>query len=96
MQLKRLYGISVNPKTVLRYMQVLGLKSPIRKKRFTSCTRQEMNKKARKVSPNLLARHFVATRPHEKLVTDVSYVYHKQGRQYLRIIKDMYDNSLIA
>ncbi len=55
-----------------------------------------MNKKARKVSPNLLARHFVATRPHEKLVTDVSYVYHKQGRLYLSIIKDLYDNSILA
>lgn len=96
MQLKRLYDISVNPKTVLRYMQVLGLKSPIRKKRFISCTRQEMNKKARKVSPNLLARHFIATRPHEKLVTDVSYVYHKQGRLYLSVIKDLYDNSILA
>lgn len=96
MQLKRIYNISVNPKTVLRYMRQLDLKSPIRKKRFTSCTRQERNKKARKVSPNLLARDFVATGPNQKLVTDVSYVYHKQGRLFLSVIKDLYDNSIVA
>jgi transposase InsO family protein len=96
MQLQRIYDITVNPKTVLRYMQLLGLKSPIRKKRFTSCTRRELNEKARRVSPNLPARDFVATRPHQKLVTDVSYVYHKQGRLFLRVIKDLYDNSILA
>ena len=29
-------------------------------------------------------------------MTDVSYVYHKQGRLYLSIIKDLYDNSILA
>ena len=96
MQLQRIHKVFVNPKTVLRYMQHLGLSSPIRKKRFTSCTRRELNEKARKVSPNLLARNFVATRPHQKLVTDVSYVYHKQGRLFLSVIKDLYDNSILA
>ncbi|WP_394204995.1 transposase [Lactococcus chungangensis] len=49
MQLKRQYHLSINPKTILWYMRLLGLKSPIRKKHLISCTRQEINKKARKV-----------------------------------------------
>ncbi|WP_271329489.1 MULTISPECIES: IS3 family transposase [Lactococcus] len=96
MQLKRLYGVVLNPKTVLRYMQILGLKSPIRKKRFTSCTKRERNEKARVVMPNALAQNFVATRPNQKLVTDVSYIYHKSGRCFLSVIKDLYDNSILA
>lgn len=32
----------------------------------------------------------------KKLVTDVSYIYCQQGRMYLSVIKDLYDNSIIA
>lgn len=96
MQLKRYYNIVVDPKTVLRYMHVLGLRSPIRKKRFKSCTRQERNKKARQVSSNFLAREFTSDRPNQKLVTDVSYLYHKSGRLFLSVVKDLYDNSIVA
>ena len=95
-QLRRWHGIVVNRKTVLRYMQILGIKSPIRKSRFESCTQQEINEKARTVCSNHLARKFEASRPLEKLVTDVSYVYHKSGRLYFSVIKDLYDNSILA
>ena len=95
-QLKRLYGLIINRKTVLRYMNILGIKSPIRKSRFENCTQQEMNEKARTVCKNFLARKFEASRPLEKLVTDVSYIYHNSGRLYLSVIKDLYDNSILA
>ena len=29
-------------------------------------------------------------------MTDVSYIYSQQGRMYLSVIKDLYDNSIIA
>lgn len=95
-QLKRKFGVVVNRKTVLRYMQILGLKSPIRKKRFESCTQKEINEKARHVHYNVLARQFKANRPLHKLVTDVSYIYHKEGRLFISVIKDLYDNSILA
>lgn len=95
-QLKRLYGIIVNRKTVLRYMKILKIQSPIRKKRYKSCTQREINEKARIVCTNVLARDFKADRPYHKLVTDVSYIYHKNGRLFLSVIKDLYDNSIIA
>lgn len=95
-QLRRYYQLFPNPKTILRYMRILGLKSPIRKKRYQSCTQREINEKARHVHYNVLARNFKAQRPLQKLTTDVSYVYHKQGRMFLSVIKDCYDHSIVA
>ena len=65
-QLKRRYGLVLNPKTVYRYMKIMNLSSPIRKKRF-QCSTQ-----------------------------DVSYIYHQKGRMFLSVIKDLYDNSILA
>ena len=95
-QLRRLYGLVVNRKTVLRYMNILGIKSPIRKSRFECCTQQEVHEKSRIVCNNFLDRKFETSRPLQKLVTDVSYIYHKEGRLYLSVIKDLYDNSILA
>ena len=95
-ELFRQYGTVFNDKTIYKYMKILGLSSPIRKKRFQCCTREDPNEKARIVCENYLARNFTASRPLEKLVTDVSYIYSQQGRMYLSVIKDLYDNSIIA
>ena len=77
-------------------MKILRLSSPVRKKRYQCCTKEEPNEKARTVCENFLARNFTSSRPLEKLVTDVSYIYCQQGRMYLSVIKDLYDNSIIA
>lgn len=95
-QLRRRFGLIINRKTTFRYMRILGLKSPIRKKRFECCTQREINEKARIVCANVLARNFEASRPLEKLVTDISYIYHHEGRLFISVIKDLYDNSIIA
>ena len=92
----RRYGVIFNDKTIYKYMKILGLSSPIRKKKYVCCTTQDPNEKARTVCDNFLARNFSASRPLEKLVTDVSYIYCQQGRMYLSVIKDLYDNSIIA
>ena len=92
----RRYGVIFNDKTIYKYMKVLGLSSPVRKKKYVCCTTQEPNEKARTVCDNYLARNFTASRPLEKLVTDVSYIYSQEGRMYLSVIKDLYDNSILA
>lgn len=46
--------------------------------------------------PNLLNQQFQADRPNRKWVTDISYIHTKQGVLYLSIIRDLYDNSIIA
>ena len=95
-ELFRQFGVVYNDKTIYKYMKILGLSSPIRKKRYQCCTKEDPNEKARIVCSNHLARNFTAERPLEKLVTDVSYIYSQEGRMYLSVIKDLFDNSIIA
>ena len=46
--------------------------------------------------PNLLDRNFAADRPNQKWVTDISYIRTGQGFLYLSVIRDLYDNSIVA
>ena len=46
--------------------------------------------------PNLLNRDFDAERPNQKWVTDISYIKTKQGTLYLSVIRDLFDNSIVA
>ena len=83
-------GIYHNPKTILRIMQKYNLLSEIRRKKYhnysTVLHRYD----------NLLNRDFHADRPNQKWVTDISYIKTNQGTLYLSIIRDLYDNSIIA
>lgn len=95
-QLKRKYQIKRNPKTVLKYMRRLGLKSPIRKKKYIHYSQKNIAQKVVTVAPNFLNREFKSDAPMKKLVTDVSYLYHKKGRLFLSVVIDLYDNSILA
>ncbi|MFQ9472639.1 MAG: DDE-type integrase/transposase/recombinase [Oscillospiraceae bacterium] len=44
----------------------------------------------------MLNRRFHADRPNSKWVTDISYIHTKQGVLYLSMIRDLYDNSIVA
>jgi len=46
--------------------------------------------------PNILNRNFSSVRPNEKWVTDISYIRTPQGTLYLSIIRDLFDNSIVA
>ena len=46
--------------------------------------------------PNLLNRNFAADQPNQKWVTDISYIRTGQGFLYLSVIRDLYDNSIVA
>lgn len=83
-------GIHCNPKTVLRVMNKYNLLSVIRRKRYVQYG------KALHRYPNLLNRNFAADRPNQKWVTDISYIRTEQGFLYLSIIRDLYDNSIVA
>ena len=84
-------NIERNPKTVLRVMKKYGLLSEIRRRRKWVNLGQQVHK-----YQNLLARQFHADRPNTKWVTDISYIHTKQGVLYLSIIRDLYDNSIVA
>ena len=83
-------GIHCNPKTVLRVMNKYNLLSVIRRKRYVKYG-EYLHR-----YPNLLNRNFAAERPNQKWVTDISYIRTGQGFLYLSVIRDLYDNSIIA
>ena len=83
-------GIYHNPKTILRVMRKYNLLSVVRRKKYRNYG-EYLHK-----YPNLLNRDFSAERPNQKWVTDISYIHTKQGVLYLSIIRDLYDNSIIA
>ena len=83
-------GIYCNPKTVLRVMQKYNLLSVVRRKKFNYCS-QYLHR-----YPNILNRDFSADRPNQKWVTDISYIKTNQGFLYLSVIRDLYDNSIVA
>ena len=83
-------GIYRNPKTIPRIMQKYNLLSVVRRKKFHYCS-QYLHR-----HPNILNCNFKAERPNEKWVTDISYIKTGQGFLYLSIIRDLYDNSIVA
>ena len=83
-------GIHRNPKTILRVMQKYNLLSVIRRRKFYKYT-EHLHK-----YENLWKQNFQADRPNQKWATDISYIHTKQGVLYLSIIRDLYDNSIVA
>ena len=83
-------GIHRNPKTILRVMNKYNLLSVIRRKKYRNYGEGPHR------YPNLLNRDFHADRPNQKWATDISYIKTGQGFLYLSIIRDLYDNSIVA
>ena len=83
-------SIHKNPKTILRVMRKYGLLSEVRRKRWTNCG-QSIHRYA-----NQLNRNFKADCPNQKWVTDISYIPTAQGFLYLSVIRDLFDNSIVA
>lgn len=43
-----------------------------------------------------MSQAILADRPNSKWVTDISYIHTSQGVLYLSMIRDFYDNSIVA
>jgi len=84
-------GLVINSKAVLRIMRKYGLLAVIRRPRPLYQRQQQFS-----VYENKLARDFHATAPNQKWVTDISYIHTKQGVLYLSMIKDLFDNFIVA
>ena len=83
-------GIYHNPKTILRVMQKYNLLSVVRRKKYRNYG-EYLHR-----YPNLLNRDFRTERPNQKWVTDISYIKTGQGTLYLSVIRDLFDNSIVA
>lgn len=84
-------GRTINHKAVLRLMNKYGLLAQIRRRRKYKQCSEYLHR-----YDNVLNRDFKATRPNQKWVTDISYIQTGKGVLYLSIIKDLFDNSIVA
>ena len=84
-------GTRKNHKTVLRMMNKYGLLAQIRRRRKYRQMGEQLHR-----YPNILNRDFTAIRPNQKWVTDISYIQTPQGTLYLSMIRDLFDNSIVA
>lgn len=85
-------GYTINHKTVLRLMKVLGLKSIIRVKNKYRSYRGEQGK----IAPNVLARNFRAVAPNQKWATDITEFNVRGEKLYLFPIIDLYNGEIIS
>ena len=84
-------GVHYNPKTVLRVMNKYSLLSEIRRRRKYQVMGRQLHR-----YENIFSRDFTADRPNQKWVTDISYINTAQGVLYLSVIRDLFDNSIVA
>lgn len=81
----------VSEKVVQRLMDKLNLKSLVRPKKYRSYKGQPG-----KIAANLLERNFVAQRPNQKWVTDVTEFKLGSKKLYLSPVMDLYNGEIIA
>ena len=84
-------GLQVNHKSVQGLMQLLGLKSLVRPKKYRSWRGQFNTKVA-----NVLDRQFQADRPNQKWVTDVTEFNVRGDKLYLSPVLDLYNGEIVA
>lgn len=86
-------GWKVNYKKVLRLMQVMGIRSIIRRKRKS---KPQGDGLVPRVAENLLQRDFTAEVPDRKWVTDVTQYAVGDTWLYLSAIKDLCTKEIVA
>jgi putative transposase len=90
--LLRLKGIILNHKTVLKLMKSLNLKGKTRKNEKYHSYKGDVGK----VAENLLQRDFTASKPFEKLTTDVTQFNVCDDKVYLSPVMDLYNREIIS
>lgn len=85
-------GYQISRITVAKYMKQLGLRSKLSKK-FKVTTN---SKHSYLIVENILDRQFVVDKPSKVWVSDITYIYTKEGFLYLTTILDLYDRKIIG
>jgi putative transposase len=85
-------GVSISQRTVARIMKAEGLKSRTVKK-YKATTNSKHN---HPVQENVLDQSFVATKPNEKWVADITYIPTDEGWLYLATLMDLYSRKIVG
>jgi transposase InsO family protein len=85
-------GFEIGRRRVARLMAEMGLAGlPARKFQTTTDSNH-----AKPIAANLLDRDFEASRPNEKWVTDITYVWTAEGWLYVAIVIDLYSRRVVG
>jgi transposase InsO family protein len=85
-------GYTINHKTVLKLMKLLGLKGKQRKNEKYHSYKGEVGR----IPENLLKRDFYADKPFEKLATDVTQFKVCDEKVYLSPVMDLYNREIVS
>lgn len=85
-------GILINHKRVVRLMLSSGIRSKLAKK-YKATTNSKHNLP---VAANILGREFVADKPNQKLVSDITYLWTDEGWLYIAALMDLYGQKIVG
>jgi putative transposase len=85
-------GFNVSRKRVARLMREAGLRAKGARK-FKATTDSNH---ALPVAPNLLEQHFSAERPNAVWVSDITYLWTRQGWMYLAVVVDLFSRKVVG
>jgi len=85
-------GIECSENRVARRMQSLELRA-IQARKFKVTTDSNHDKP---VAEDLIQQDFTASRPNEKWVSDITYVWTDEGWLYLAVVLDLYSRAVIG
>jgi putative transposase len=85
-------GVEGSENRIARLMRLRGLKAK-QTRRYRTTTKRN---RAHPVAPNLLQRDFVAHRPDEKWLADITYISTWEGWLYLATILDLYSRRIVG
>jgi len=85
-------GFEVGRRRIARLMRELGLRG-LSPRRFRVTTDSNHG---HAIAENVLDRNFEASRPNEKWVTDITYVWTGEGWLYLATVMDLYSRRIVG
>jgi putative transposase len=85
-------GYRHDRKTIADSLRRQGLRAKAAKK-FKATTNSNHNLP---VAPNLLQQDFTATRPNQKYVGDITYLWTEEGWLYLAVVIDLYSRLVVG
>lgn len=85
-------GVACSENRVARLMRLRSLRAK-QTKRYKTTTKRN---KGHPAAPNLLKRDFVAKRPNEKWLADITYIPTQEGWLYLAAVLDMFSRRIVG
>ena len=86
----------LNHKRVERVMGKFNLHAKIRRKRYPKNYYLALKENSSELPGNVLARDFIADKPMQKLVTDITYLPTDEGWVYMAAVMDLWNREIVS